>query len=801
MEEKKIKQKLVKALERIVSAVMPWIFLLIAAIVMYALTSILRIHQVAMIASISFACLGFVVFVTTYVLGNRYNGENEDRKSSQMTPFRSFLILVSIAMFLMFVPVYDTLEGGAWRTFCLSIHNTMRLFVLDGDFAIINDYLASDYALNGVWAGIFREYSVFMFILAPIMSAGFVLSFVKDFWSQILSVIRRGKEIYYMSELNKSSIALARNIKEKNTKAIVVFFDVYHEQSEEHHELVERAIRYGAICFRKDIASVGLKRRRSIRKFFFIGVNEEENLKQAIDLVGRCDNGLNKKEKAEFYIFATTADSEFLVDALAERVKHQGDRLKIRRVDVTKNLAFNMVQEDCYVFPRATDKSKNVNVVIVGIGSFGSELLKTYSWVSKIPGATTKIHLIDKDEKLREKIMLYYPELLEPKIIDPNEPKCTVETYPGIDVNYSDFEKKIEKIQQNKIDVVYVCLGDDQLNVKTAMTVRRVIGRTLGADEDLPIIKTVVFSTRKSEILNDNKNDKDITYIGSMGAVYSLKNIDNTDNEKSAKQYHMYWAICDLKGAFDKIKENISRNKLENTENCDTRIENETTKFLSENYIHDEIKDEIRVFGKKLKDVVSKFKMMNCAVRDGEKVILNPDIGLDKIDFSARERELYAMVEFIEKDKSLIGKTLERHRKIERNRTQAYFKEVIKIANEILVLSVVYYKGKLIDSERRYNIEEYCRRSSTARAVHVNILEKLGYSIKEGEREDWLKLEHYRWNAFMRAEGYVYVADNALKSERTKMHDLIKNYEDLSDYDKEKDGVYDLLNKNNGENK
>ena len=309
MEKKKIGAKIGRWLDSAIAMIMPWTLGLSVALAATILTVCTRIHQIAFITSMAYVFIGFVLFVARYIVGNIYNQGRAEKKRSSLSPFKTFLILASMSMFLMFLPIYDTLESGDfWRTFCLSIHNTMRLFVLDGDFQIVHDYLGSSYALCGAWADVFMEYSVFMFILAPIMSAGFVLSFVKDAWAQILSTIRLGKEVYYISELNASSIALARDIKKDKKNALVIFFDVYHEQNEEHHELMERAIRYGAICFRKDISSVGLVRPRKTRKFFFIGENEEENLKQAIDLVNRCNDMLRKSEKAEFYVFATTSE-------------------------------------------------------------------------------------------------------------------------------------------------------------------------------------------------------------------------------------------------------------------------------------------------------------------------------------------------------------------------------------------------------------------------------------------------------------------------------------------------------------
>ena len=60
-------------------------------------------------------------------------------------------------------------------------------------------------------------------------------------------------------------------------------------------------------------------------------------------------------------------------------------------------------------------------------------------------------------------------------------------------------------------------------------------------------------------------------------------------------------------------------------------------------------------------------------------------------------------------------------------------------------------------NELLYEKYEYNRRSSMAQALHGQYREKLGLkdSANVTEREDRV-MEHNRWNAYMRAEGYVY---------------------------------------------
>ena len=84
-----------------------------------------------------------------------------------------------------------------------------------------------------------------------------------------------------------------------------------------------------------------------------------------------------------------------------------------------------------------------------------------------------------------------------------------------------------------------------------------------------------------------------------------------------------------------------------------------------------------------------------------------------------------------------------------------------------------------------YEKYEYYRRSSISKALHVFHREHLGLLNDISDIEDKL-LEHKRWNAYMRAEGYVY---SIVKDDIAKTHPLLKPYGELSDCEKNKDQV------------
>lgn len=92
--------------------------------------------------------------------------------------------------------------------------------------------------------------------------------------------------------------------------------------------------------------------------------------------------------------------------------------------------------------------------------------------------------------------------------------------------------------------------------------------------------------------------------------------------------------------------------------------------------------------------------------------------------------------------------------------------------------------------EESFHRFEYNHHSSCARAIHRKArkeLERLG--LRDKDACDAPMLEHVRWNAYTRGEGYVYSGstDRESRSDMAKTHNCLVNYSQLSDSYKEKD--------------
>ena len=142
----------------------------------------------------------------------------------------------------------------------------------------------------------------------------------------------------------------------------------------------------------------------------------------------------------------------------------------------------------------------------------------------------------------------------------------------------------------------------------------------------------------------------------------------------------------------------------------------------------------------------------------------------------------------------------------------SYSEKVIKntkLENQALAVHMSYSimgkTGEELEKARKEATDtfwkyEYNYRSSMATEIHKQVYKycrrpgigEIDGKLPAEERDAILKaVEHRRWNAYMRSEGYVYSGspDSSSRNDLGKMHHNLVVYQDLSDEDKGKDGA------------
>ena len=125
---------------------------------------------------------------------------------------------VILAALILFLPIFlVTCESSGydgWETIPLAFLNMIKLFVIDADLKEAFDLVDLD-----VMGRLYRIAFSILFIVAPVLTFGFVLTFFKNVWAYLSYVFHLNSNVIVFSELNEKSLALLRSL-QKNKRHI-----------------------------------------------------------------------------------------------------------------------------------------------------------------------------------------------------------------------------------------------------------------------------------------------------------------------------------------------------------------------------------------------------------------------------------------------------------------------------------------------------------------------------------------------------------------------------------------------------
>lgn len=331
---------------------------------------------------------------------------------------------------------------------------------------------------------------------------------------------------------------MAESIKKSRPQTLIVFTDVYNESGETAGELQSAARDLGAACFKQDIAALRVsshKRTNRIR-FFIIGENEDENMRQASWLI----NAYGNISGMELYLFSDSVESSLLLQSISV------DGMKIRRIDENKSFITQLLYDrGADLFQNAvlhTNGKKEISAVILGLGHYGTEMLKALSWFGQMDNSQLSLTAIDCRNDAEDRFTYLCPELMSVRHNGSGEvgdAQYTICIHSGIDVLSS---KCLDILMQlASLTYVFVALGDDSKNVECAVHIRELCER-MGMH---PQIHAVVFNDFSSGVLCNAVNFRgtpyDIQFVGSLKARYNEQVILNSKLEDEALKRHLLW--------------------------------------------------------------------------------------------------------------------------------------------------------------------------------------------------------------------------------------------------------------------
>lgn len=485
------------------------------------------------------------------LVGAFIKGRQKYKNSRILTPLNIMFGGVVISTVILFIPTYSHLFSkgddnlfGIIETVLVSIHNMIRLFIVDGDFQFVVENMPPE--IDAVLGRAYGLLFSVLFVAAPLMTFGFVLSFFKNLSALAKYMLNYRSDVFVFSGINDKSAALAQSLVSGGKKERTVVFCSVNEDDEDVAEYIGKTREMGAICFKKDINSINfsLHSKRADISFFMMDEDQTDNTEQTLALISTYKNRGN----TNLYLFSDSAEAEFILMSAYADDKDEPVMMRVRRINEIRAL----INRDLYdhgadIFenaaPDEVSGTKHISAVIVGLGKYGVEMTKALTWFCQMDGYSVTVNSFDVSETAASEFAALCPELVDPRIngslSNDGESRYELTVHSGVDINSCEFAEKLAAIL--KPTFVFVALGDDEKNIAAAVRLRTLCERN-GCH---PPIKAVIYHSGKKNVLENIANFKNqkynIDFIGDVESSFSEDVILNSEVERAALARHLKW--------------------------------------------------------------------------------------------------------------------------------------------------------------------------------------------------------------------------------------------------------------------
>ena len=523
------------------------------------------------------------------------------KRNRFFTPNKIVFVGSFFAAMAYFVPIYYTVlkngnaMGSVLRTLCQSLIHAFKIFGFDGGF-VGTIYNYAHYPTEGV-KELFVNYGALLYLLYPLMSVAFILSFFKNLYAFLrysIYGIFFWKDTHVFSELNEKTLAFASSIRSDNVAKrrfifaptdMIVFTDITDKKEESAMELLEGAKELGAVLFRKDLASIKFRGRFIKRrlKFYLLSDKEEDKIRHAKDIMKDYD-----MDGVELRLFSQTARSELVAMTMSCK------KMDFYRLDDIKAYVFNNLYKNGHnLFKNArvdSEGRKVISAVIVGLGKYGREMFKALNWFCQMPDYTFKITAFDSDKNAEEKMRADCPELMSEKFnrsVVGDDDHYDITIHSGVDISLAKFREELKKIDD--ATYIFVCLGDDDTNLAAATMIRSLCeGNRYTGDGRKPVIEAVIYDSdmydgigvsweqvEKGEhagVHNTKGQDYNIIMSGDLESLYSIDTLVNSELDQKGRavnwRYSKQYAVKKFELALDRgeVKDSEKESFLEKEE-------------------------------------------------------------------------------------------------------------------------------------------------------------------------------------------------------------------------------------------
>jgi hypothetical protein len=425
-----------------------------------------------------------------------------------------------------------------------TVLTAMKSIVLSADSQIINDLGQQPFAyVKGYQILLFT-----MYILSPICTLWISLSFFeKRFELFIFIIYSKFKHVHIFNIINERTLALAKNIQAQHKRDLIVFHYKFDDPTflSKYSETIKK-IR--PLIITRSIALLKHWGKKKNKAYYFLSFDDAYNAYLCHKIL-KSDH-IVKLHFVSLYILDTPEESTHYV-------------LKSLKSSVNTHVKLHFINEEEKIVESLLNKyplidqleayykaNKPFNLFIFGMGKAGKQFLKTLTPLCAygIPNIKYNIHAFDLNaNKIKREINLESPEFLS------NEPI----TFHEVNIYNDSFYNTLTSIRDVPSFVI-VALGNDQINIQTAIYIRKHYAEAVleRKQSNIPI-RVLVDDENAKSLIKDTQFDQsmydetkkqmekkfeslDLYSFGLYSEIYDIQQLFNSDVDHLAHLTHFY---------------------------------------------------------------------------------------------------------------------------------------------------------------------------------------------------------------------------------------------------------------------
>ena len=580
-------------------------------------------------------------------------------KRSGIITWQLFLLLMlvftSIAMWITVLPL--VMEGGIIYKSLYAGFYVLESAVGNVDYSLFSEQFTTTLSF---W----RIYTMLLHLLVPITAFGSILLYFIDVFGWFRYTLFRGdKKIILFSNLSNKSKAYAKRIDQKDN--LLIFCNTEDIESEKFDEDNSRDM----IFTRQSEMQILQQIQKHNLTIMEMSDDENQNLQKSVEIIRALESdnknhtrsgpmkflyshlpekiskskiarytshNLLEEDKKTIHIYTVTSHPE--AATILDNVMGRGtttELLGFRQTIINeyKRIAFQLLyNEPLYtlvsnkIYPEGTsqnlDELQRLDILIIGLGGTGQEVLKAISWAGCFPNTDTTIHVISEDAiENGKKLLLECPELG----IDLRHKGGFLSIEHGVQLNKkapiyyyesttnsSEFEDIVRSLVY--CQYIVISLGDDSETLTAALRVYRLLMKErylYNKKINTPEIHVRIHDDDSLDLFSSEEDRSVFSQFKKFGSdedIYSEKQVGHTDldniainiheiyrkeqglvderteyyylpeskkNSNLAAALHIGYKLHFLPGLlFRKIDENVSEEKLKDINNESQRVFN-----------------------------------------------------------------------------------------------------------------------------------------------------------------------------------------------------------------------------------